>query len=178
MEKSTILLMFLWLGSAIAAPVAEELPLNSHLEPLRPLLEKTWKGTFNNSKPGNPTVDVGRWERALNGQAIRRLHSVNDGAYGGEALLFWDDQQKRIVVYYFTTAGFMSVGTLGFKDGKFTGHEDIKGNADGITEVRSISELLPSGKFHLKAEYLKNGKWTFGREVTYEESPGSKVAFK
>ena len=40
------------------------------------------------------------------------------------------------------------------------------------------TDLLPDGKFHLKAEYRKNGQWTFGREVTYEESPGSKVIFK
>jgi hypothetical protein len=171
-------LVLFWLSSTLAATGPEELPLNAHLEPLRPLLEKTWKGTFNDSKPDKPTVDVGRWERTLNGEAVRRLHSVNDGAYGGEALLFWNDQQKLISVYYFTTAGFMSIGTLEFKGGKFIGHEDIKGNADGITEVRSVSELLPNGRFHLKAEYLKNGEWTFGREITYEEAPGSKVIFK
>jgi len=96
-------------------------PLNPHLEPLRPLLEKTWKGTFTNSKPGNPIVDVGRWERVLNGQAVRRIHSVNEGAYGGESLIFWDEQKKAVSVYYVTTAGFQSLGTLEFKDGKFVG---------------------------------------------------------
>jgi hypothetical protein len=176
--KFELLLSLFCFGGALAVTPNEEPALNAHLEPLRPFLDKTWKGTFNNSKSDNPTVDVGRWERVLNGQAVRRIHSVNEGAYGGEALLFWDDERKRISVYYFTTAGFMSIGTLDFKDGKFIGHEDIKGNADGITEVRSVSELLPNGKFHLTAEYLKDGKWIFGREVTYEESPASKVIFK
>ncbi len=63
---------------------------------LRPLLEKTWKGTFKDSKLDKPTVDVERWERALNGQAIRLLHSINDGAYCGETLLIWDEQRKMI----------------------------------------------------------------------------------
>ena len=148
MKKIAVPLVFVWLGGTLAAIAAEKLPLNPHLEPLRPLLEKTWKGTFNDSKPDKPTVDVGRWER------------------------------KLISVYYFTTAGFMSIGTLEFKDGKFVGHEDIKGDADGITEVRSVSELLPNGKFHLKAEYLKNGEWIPGREVTYEKSPESKITFR
>src|SRR6266404_8552900 len=178
MKMFTLLLTVICVGHRIMTAVGEDLPLDPHLEPLRPLLNKTWKGTFNNSKPDKPTVDVGRWERALNGQAIRRLHSVNDGAYGGEALLFWNDQKKLISVYYFTTAGFMSIGTLDFKDGRFIGHEDIKGTADGITEVRSASTLLPNGKFHLKAEYLKNGDWIPGREVTYEEAPAAKVVFK
>jgi hypothetical protein len=162
----------------VGPAVGEDLPLNPHLEPLRPLLEKTWKGTFTNSKPGNPIVDVARWERILNGQAVRRIHSVNEGAYGGESLIFWDEQKKTVSVYYVTTAGFQSLGTLEFKAGKFMGHENVQGDAGGVTEVRWIGELLPSGKFHLKAEYLKNGQWTFGREVTYEESPGASVVFK
>jgi hypothetical protein len=178
MKIFRLLLISFWLSSTLAAIGAEGLPLNVHLEPLRPLLEKTWKGTFKNSKPDNPTVDVAKWERALNGQAVRQLHSVNDGSYGGEALLFWDDQQKVISVYYFTTAGFMTIGTLEVKEGRFITHEDVKGSADGITEVRAISEILPDGKLHVKAEYLKNGEWTFGREVTYEEASGSKVIFK
>jgi len=44
--------------------------------------------------------------------------------------------------------------------------------------VRSVSEFLPNGKFRVRAEYLKDGEWTFGREVTYEESPSSKIVFK
>jgi hypothetical protein len=34
-------------------------------------------------------------------------------------------------------------------------HEDVKGSANGVTEVRATSELLPDGKFHVKAEYLR-----------------------
>ena len=176
--KSKLLLSLFYLAGSLAAVAAEQLPLNAHLEPLRPLLEKTWKGTFNDSKPGKPTADVKKWERALNGQAIRILHSINDGAYGGETLLIWDEQHKTISYYYFTTDGFMTTGTLEAKDGKFITHEDVKGDANGVTEVRSISEILPDGKFHVKAEYLKNGEWTPGHEATYEEAPGSKVVFK
>jgi hypothetical protein len=108
----------------------------------------------------------------------RAADSVNDGAYGGEAMLFWDDQRNVISFYYVTTASFQSIGTLEVKDGKFVGHEGIQGNADGITQVRSTSELLPKGKFHVRSEYLKNGHWTFGREVTYEEAPSARVVFK
>src|SRR6266853_533608 len=88
MKRFALSLVLVWLGRALAANAAEELLLNSHLEPLRPFLEKTWKGTFNNSKPDKPTIDVKKWERALNGETARCLHSVSDGAYGGESLLF------------------------------------------------------------------------------------------
>jgi len=176
--KSKLLLSLFYLGSSLAGIAAEQLPLNPHLEPLRPLLEKTWKGTYKDSKLDKPTVDVERWERALNGQAIRLLHSINDGAYGGETLLIWDEQRKMISFYYFTTDGFMTTGTLEPRDGKFITHEDVKGNANGVTEVRSTSQILPGGKFHVKSEYLKNGEWTPGHEATYEETSASKVVFK
>jgi hypothetical protein len=176
--KFKLFLSLFYLGGSLSAIAAEALPLNPHLEPLRPLLEKTWKGTFKDSKPDKPTVDLQRWERALNGQAIRILHSINDGIYGGETLLIWDEQRKTISYYYFTTDGFMTMGTFEAKDGKFTAHENVKGDANGVTEVRSTSEILPDGKFHVKAEYLKNGEWTAGHEATYEKAPGSSVIFK
>jgi hypothetical protein len=157
---------------------AEEPALNVHLQAFRPLLGKTWRGTFTNSKPDNPIIDVQKWERALNGQAVRVLHSINEGSYGGETMLVWDGQHNSIVFYYFTTEGFMTTGTLGIENGKFITHEDVKGNANGVTEVRATSELLPSGKFHVRAEYLKNGTWIPGHECTYTEAPEAKVVFK
>ena len=166
------------LAAISSSSLAEDAPLNSHLEPLRPLLGKTLKGVFKNSKPDKPVVDRSRWERALNGQAVRFLHSINDGAYGGETLFIWDKDKKSIVFYYFTTEGYMTTGTMEVKDGKILTHEDVKGEAGGVTEVRGTSEILKDGKFHVRAEYFKNGEWSLGHEVTYEEDPGAQVLFK
>ena len=152
--------------------------LAPQLEPLRPFLDKTFKGEFENSKPEKPMVDVSRWERALNGKAVRVMHSLNEGAYGGETIFRWDETKKVVTYHYFTTAGFMTVGNVSFKDGKLTTHEVVAGNAGGVTEVRSTSELLPSGAFHVKSEQLKDGKWQVGREVTYKQDPDAKVVFK
>ncbi|MCL4180883.1 MAG: hypothetical protein KJ072_24435 [Verrucomicrobia bacterium] len=148
------------------------------MEPLRPFLDKTWKGVFESSTPENPIVDVMRWERALNGKAVRVQHSVNDGAYGGETLFRWDEKLQAVSYHYFTTAGFMTTGTLRFKDGKLHTHELITGSAGGVTEVRGISELLPDGVFRVRTEHLKDGKWQTGREVTYYEDSTAKVIFK
>lgn len=167
------------LSTILTVAAADNPPtLNPHFEPLRPLLGKTWKGVFNGSKPEKPTVDVARWERALNGQAVRQLHSINQGIYGGETLFVWNDKSQAVEYYYFTTAGFMTTGTMEAKDGKIITREQVKGDAGGITEVRGTSEILPDGKFHVKAEYLKNGNWALGHEVTYQEDPASQVVFK
>src|SRR5262245_4598347 len=98
-----------------------------------------------------------RWERALNGKAVRVLHSVNDGAYGGETIFRWNEKKQEVTYHYFTTAGFMTVGTLSFRDGKLLTHEVVAGTAGGVTETRATSELLPDGTFCVKTEHLKDG---------------------
>ena len=51
---------------------------------------------------------------------------------------------------------------LEVKEGKFITHEDVKGNANGVTEVRATSELLPDGKFHVRARVFEEWKLDTG----------------
>lgn len=152
--------------------------LDAHLEPLRPFLGKTWSGEFKESTPEKPRVDVARWERALNGKAVRVLHSINDGAYGGETIIRWDEDKNELVYHYFSTAGFMTTGTMTIAGGKITAVEKVSGGGRHA-EVRSVSELKADGTLATKAEYFdKDGKPVGGREVTYREAPQATVKFK
>ena len=176
-QTSVVLVLVLFLGWVNLARAEGESSLDSHLEPLRPLLGKTWKATFKESKPEKPTVDVARWERILNGKGVRVLHSINEGAYGGETIFMWDEKRQAVAYYYFTTGGFMTTGTATFKDGKVITSEVVSGNANGVTEVRGTSEILPDS-FHVKTEYLKNGEWASGHEATYREDASASVKFR
>jgi len=173
-----ILILLSISGAAVNLSAADKSSLDPHLQPLQPLLEKTWKGGFKNSKPEKPTVDVMRWERTLNGKAIRTLHSINDGAYGGETIIRWDEQKQSIVYHYFTTAGFMTTGTMDFKDGKVLTHEVVSGNSGKTTAVRGTSEIQPDGSFHVKTEHQENGEWVPGHEVTYKEDASANFIFR
>ncbi len=148
------------------------------LEPLQPFIGKTWKGHFKNSTPEKPTVDIMKWERTLNGQAVRILHSINQGDYGGETIITWNAKTERLEYYYFTTAGFMTHGHMSWEGGKIVTHEEVTGNQDGITEVKSTMEILPHARLHTKSRYLKKGEWVDGHEITYELAPGAEVVFK
>lgn len=175
--NSLLRLSMIFAASVAVLRAGETLPLDEHLEPLRPFLGKTWRGVFQGGKPDQPTVDISRWERALNGKAVRIIHSINDGAYGGESLVRWDDQTKKVTYYYFTTAGFMTQGTLSFEDGKVIGSEKVSGSPN-ITDVKSTTELRADGSMLVKADYLKNGERTSGREVVYQEDSKAEVKFK
>jgi hypothetical protein len=160
-----------------SASAAEQGSLDPNLEPLRPWLGKTWKSDATTSG-GKTTIDVSRWERALNGKAVRMLHSINDGEYGGETIATWDEKKQSIVYQYFTTAGFSTSGTIKVEDGKIVTHEMVSGNAGGVTEVRGTLAMEPDGTYRIKTEYMKDGKWEPARNVVYREDPSATVVFK
>jgi hypothetical protein len=161
------------LGALALAPVAGAADLNPHLAPLAPLLGKTFRGVVSPPGAANPAVDVQCFELALNNR-----HSVNDGAYGGETFIVWEEEKKSLVSYYFTTAGFYTVGTVSVEDGAFVFHEVVKGSAGGVTEVKATSRLLPDGRLLVKSQHLKDGKWEDARETYYVEDPQALVRFK
>lgn len=100
------------LATVFRTSAAEQGSLDPHLEPLRPWLGKTWKSEAAEASNAEPKVDVARWERALNGRAVRILHSINEGSYGGETIALWDEAKKSVIYHYFTTAGFTTNGTI------------------------------------------------------------------
>ncbi|MBS3797898.1 hypothetical protein [Pseudoalteromonas sp. BDTF-M6] len=150
--------------------------LASELQVFEPYLG-TWESTFSMGPEQPDVTDVGKWERALNGTAIRTMHSINDGAYGGESLIFWDKGKESLVFYYFTTAGFYTQGTLEVTDdGSFVAYEDVSGSSEGITRVKSTSSYV-DGQFVVTTQYLKNGEWTPEQKRHYSRSQ-KEVVFK
>jgi hypothetical protein len=169
-------LMIISLVLLVAANMRAADPLAKELEPLRPFIGKTWRGEFKDSAPAKPRVDVAKWERALNGKAVRILHSVNDGSYGGESIIMWNSKNQSLEFHYFTTAGFMTQGTMKVDGRKIITREKVTGA--NVTEVEATTELLPDGKLRVSAQHFKNGERTGGREMIYEEAPNAQVLFK
>ncbi len=165
------------LAVMLAAPL-QSAELDPRLAPLAPLVGKTWRGEMSPPGAEKPVVDVSRFEVALNGRAIRSLHSINDGVYGGETLFAWDDEKKAIVYTYFTTGGFYTVGTVTPAEGELRFHEMVRGSTTGPREVKASSRILPDGRLHVKSEHLKDGQWVDGHEVRYVEDPRAVVRFK
>ncbi len=178
--RGWVCVWILWCAALLGGRVgaAETGKLNEHLEVLRPFLGRTWRGEMKNSTPEKPVVDVARWERALNGQAVRVLHSINAGEYGGETLIFWSAEKKSLVYHYFTTAGFQTEGVASVEAGKVTSTEKVKGGANGITEVKAVSELRADGSMVTSSQYFKDGQWVPGHAATYREDSKADVVFR
>lgn len=153
--------------------------LAPQLEVLRPYLNKVWRGELQAQQSGKTSIDVSLWQRALNGQAIKVVHSINDGEYGGESIIFWDKSKKSLAYYYFTTGGFYTHGVMKYDEVSqaLVAEEQVENNAKGITKVRSTTALKGQ---HLitNAEYLQQGQWVKGHSATYSESKDGQVRFK
>ena len=131
--------------------------LDKELAVFKPYLG-TWQADFKVPEGAKKIQDVGRWERALNGKAIHTKHSINEGEY-------------------FTTAGFYTKGTMKvLSPTQFVAYEDVTGSQDGITKVKSMSELKDD-KFLVSTSYLKKGEWTKPEQRIYTRSTKT-VKFK
>ena len=176
MKKTiTKLVTFMLMGITLFAQASDK-QLDAKLAMFADYLG-TWQSNFTVA-PGKPSVtDVSMWERALNGKAVRTLHSINNGEYGGESLIFFDKEKDSLVFYYFTTAGFYTSGTIEvINETQFVAYEDVSGNDSGITKVKSTSDLQKD-RLLVSTSYLKNGKWTEPEQRVYTKSD-RKVIFK
>jgi len=93
-------------------------------------------------------------------------------------MIMWDAKVESLVSWYFTTAGFYTQATMIIENDKLVSYEKVTGNENGITEVKSIMQLLSNGQLHTKSEYLQNGKWVDGHEIYYKEAPEAQVIFQ
>ena len=50
-------------------------------------------------------IDILSFERALNGNAVKVIHSVNNGEFGGETMVMWNPEKEGLQSWYFTSAG-------------------------------------------------------------------------
>lgn len=154
--------------------------LHPTLLPFKDFIGKTWRGEFPNSTQEKPIIDVQNWELILNGRAIRIMHSVNDGEYGGETIIIYNKRRNIFEFFYFTTAEFYTNGTMEINNNILTSHEYILGNEDGITESKSVASLQKNGDLHVKTMFLRKGIWDSNSETNmmYTLSPTDSVKFK
>ncbi|EGM78063.1 hypothetical protein Rhein_1480 [Rheinheimera sp. A13L] len=159
---------------------AAEPVLHPELEIFRPFLDSHWEGDLTEPDKEKKMIDRSSWTRALNGQAIKTVHSINDGDYGGESMIFWDQKQQKIAYYYFTTAGFYTHGTMTYNVAtkSIEALEKVENNKQGITQVRSSSVLDEQGTLKVSSEYLKDGNWVKGHSATYKRVPQTQVKFR
>ena len=177
-QFSTIIPIIIFITANIVVADDSKKELSDPLKQFEQYIGKTFKGEFANSTPEKPVHDILHYERALNGIAIRAIHSVNNGEYGGESIIMWDADQESLVSWYFTTAGFYTQATMHFEDGNLISIEDVTENDNGITQVKAIVEFLPNGQMHTTSKYHMNGKWIDGHEIYYKEAPDAEVIFK
>lgn len=136
--------------------------------PFEHLVGKSWRGT---GVPDASVVDVQRWDWAVGGHAVRVVHSVGDGVYAGETLIFRDRDSGAYIFHYFTSGGFHTTGTMRpTGSGAFEVEETIHG-LDGFPPIRSTIVLGTDGVNRARAFQQEGGKWVEKGGFDYREDP-------
>ena len=161
----------------ISAQTKSKTFLSEHLNGLKPFIGNTYKGNFINSTKENPMIDIISFERALNGNAVKVTHSVNNGEYGGETMVMWNSEKEGLQSWYFTSAGSLTIQNVQIKKDTFISIEDVAGNKNGITKVKTIIEVLHGNQIQKRTKYLMNNLWKDGSEMIYNKVNDLKPVF-
>lgn len=167
MKRRYILMLYLTL---IGPAFGQEAP-GEKLAVFTPFIG-TWKAEF-----ADGSHDVSNYEWILGGKAVRIMHSISEGAYGGEALIHWNTEKEAITYRYVTTASFYTDGTITPTENGFDAHEIVHGNMGGISETRA-GYTMKDGEIHVWSQFLKDGEWAEKTTATYVAAPGLEVRFK
>ncbi|MEM6325625.1 MAG: hypothetical protein AAF791_00770 [Bacteroidota bacterium] len=139
------------------------------LAALAPLVGEPWQGTFENQ--GQTVTDLSRWEWAMNKQALRNIHALEGGAYGGETLIWAEADSLRFL--YVTSGGFTTSGTGHVaEDGALVVDEVVSGHPE-IDRARSTSRVNAEGHLETFTQMRRLGVWEDSRRVTYVRTPGA-----
>ncbi|WP_050808373.1 hypothetical protein [Asticcacaulis biprosthecium] len=142
--------------------------------PLEAWAGKTWRGTGNGPAGGAKIQDVQQWQWDLGGHAIRIIHSVNDGAYAGESVLFPAPDGDGFVYTYVTTGGFYTTGVIRpAGQNAYVAEETVHG-VPGLGKLRSEGELGADGVYRVRSSMEKDGQWIETGGFDYVEDAAAK----
>jgi hypothetical protein len=176
--RSVVLRLLMALLLPLYAPgfvVAEEdLPLHPKLEELRPFLGVTWKGDLSDPGAKARRTDIVRYDRTLNGEVVRMLHSMNNGDFGGEMIIRFSEEKEAVEYHYFTSAGFYVQGIMTFRGGRMIAEDR---DAQGQPVIRTVRSLKGE-RLISKTQMYRDGGWTQGTEQFYEPAPEEKIRYR
>ena len=159
-------------GMALAQPADLPAAGDEIYAPFAPLLGKTWRGTGTGPEAAE---DVQRWEWAVGGHAVRVVHAVNGGVYGGETLIFRDKDSGDYIFHYFTSGGFHTTGTIKpSAPGVFAIEEAVHG-VDSLEALRSTGRLGEDGVYRVRSSVEQNGTWVEVGGFDYREHSSATV---
>lgn len=135
---------------------AAEARAEDPFRPLYPLIGRTWRGTGIGP---DAVEDIVRWEWAVGGHAVRATHAVNDGAYGGETVVFADADSGGLIFHYFTSGGFHTTGTITLADDGSLVIEEAVHGLDGLESLRSVIRTAGDGTYTSRGLVERDGQW-------------------
>ena len=151
--------------------------LSEKIQGFEIFLGKYFKGETFNSTKLKPISEVIHFKRILNGQAVRIVHSINEGEFGGETIITWNQKNNVLESIYFSTGGTIEHSVVTIKDNTIIFIEDVSNNKNSIKKVKNTYHLNRYGQLKKETKYYLNNMWVFSHSANYSESKSSEIIF-
>ena len=92
-------------------------------------------------------------------------------------MVMWNSEKEGLQSWYFTSAGSLTIQNVQIKKDTFISIEDVAGNKNGITKVKTIIEVLHGNQIQKRTKYLMNNLWKDGSEIIYNKVNDLKPVF-
>ena len=151
--------------------------LSEKIQGFEVFIGKYFKGETFNSTKTKLISEVIHFKRILNGQAIRIVHSINEGEFGGESIITWNQENNILESVYFSTGGNIKHSMVTLKENTITLVEDVSKNQNSIKKVKTTYYLNSYGQLKKETKYYINNMWIFSHNSNYTESKSSEIIF-
>ena len=129
----------------------------------------SYVGKIENSKLKGETLEHFSWRAALNGAAVRMVCEGNEGEYVTEGLINWDPIEKSLVGWFFSSSGSVTKKYIKTSSNRIDIIEDVSSNGNSITKINTSYTINHLGDLVGVTQYLMQGIWGGGREITYKK---------
>lgn len=140
-----------------------------------PFLGNAYRGV-SISPEFEATDDLIYWRAALGGQAVRAVHALADGSYGGESL-YYADQSGGIRWIYVSNSGFHTTGRVAPQgDGGWTSTGAFSSNM-ALAQVVQVATPTPDGFVVSSTLVGRNGDRQAGPSFSFTKDNTLSVVF-
>lgn len=147
--------------------------LSEKLDPLKPFLNKPWKGILK-SPDGKDELIVNRtFEIVKNGNVIKCTKINKELDSFGEGFFYWNDIEKKIAFFFIESKGVFQIGFVTVEnnivtiEGTMTWPQQLNPNVKQSYDFKNTFEFTSDGKMIDKWFQNAFGPWQPGHVIEF-----------
>lgn len=147
--------------------------LAERLSPIKPFLDKTWKGDLKSPEGEIISVEIRTFESLSDGKIIKAYIRNEGNSNRGEGYFYWDDIAKRIAFFFLESSGVFNTGFVSAEnniitiEGKMTWPAQSNPEVKQSYDFKNTFEFTADGKMIDRWYHNAFGPWRPGHVIEF-----------